>query len=200
MQNKILQVFLYNDKLKFNEIEKLTRLRSNVLAYYLKNFEKEKLIVKEGDSYSLSSELEYTIPYIGATEAALPTILIAIGEGKEFFLPMRKKRPYRSLLGMPAGRLLIGENIEDAVRRIVREKHGINVSFNNVKSVSLEHIKKKEKIINSFLQIFVSASTKDKIQYTNIEKNKSKMIKSDYWLLKNHQNQRYKLKTINSKI
>ena len=37
MQNKVLETFLYNKKLKFNQIEKLTKLRSNKLAYYLKN-------------------------------------------------------------------------------------------------------------------------------------------------------------------
>ncbi len=199
MENKILHVFLYNDKLKFNEIEKLTKLRSNVLAYYLKNFEKEKIIIKDGDTYSLSGEFEYIIPYIGAREAALPAILIAIGKRNKFFLPVRKKRPYKGLLGMPAGRLLIGESIEDAVKRIMREKYGVNAELKYVNSVSLEHIGKKGKIINSFLQILVSASVKEGLTYTDLEKSKGSIIKSDYWFLKRHKNRRYNLKTINSR-
>lgn len=193
-----MKVFLYNDKLKFNQIEKLTNLRSNVLAYYLKNFLQQKIIVKEGEEYFLSEESETIIPYVSDKQSPLTVILVAIGGGKKFFLQNRQKRPYKDLLGLPAGRILVGESIGEAVKRIMKQKYGVNARLSCVNSVSLEHIKKNGKVINSFLHILVSASTKDKIKYMDIEKSKSKMIKSDYWFLKNHQKERCKIKNINS--
>ena len=41
MKKEILQLFLYNDKLKFNEIEKSLKSRSNKVAYHLKNLIKK---------------------------------------------------------------------------------------------------------------------------------------------------------------
>lgn len=199
MEKKILEVFLYNDRLKFNEIEKLTKLRSNVLAYYLKNFEENNVIVKKDGKYFLSSESEYMIPYVSDKQAMLPTVLIMIGNGNGFFLPFRKKKPYKGFLGMPAGRLLVGENIKEAVKRIMWNKHGINSRFKHVNSVSIEHIKKNGKIVHSFVQILITASTKNDIEYLDIEENKNKLIKSDYLFLKKHFDLRYDLKTINSK-
>ena len=35
-EEKILELFLFHNKLKFNEIEKLTKMRSNKLDYHLK--------------------------------------------------------------------------------------------------------------------------------------------------------------------
>jgi len=36
MEDKILRLFLFDHKLKFNEIEKVLKIRSNKLAYHLK--------------------------------------------------------------------------------------------------------------------------------------------------------------------
>ena len=199
MKNKVIEVFLYNDKLKFSEIEELTNLRSNKLAYYLKSFEQEKIITKENGNYSLSSDFEHIIPYVSDKQAALPAVLIAIGKKESFFLHFREKKPYKGFLGLPAGRILVGEGVEDAVKRIMKNKHGIDAKLKHINSVSLEHIRKNGKVVHSFLHILVSASTKDKVSYLNIEKNKNKMIKSDYWFLKNHRKLKYDLKTINSK-
>jgi ADP-ribose pyrophosphatase YjhB (NUDIX family) len=200
MGNKIVEAFLYNDKLKFSEIEKLTNLRSNSLAYHLKNLEDEKVIIKEEGNYSLSSDFEHMIPYVSDKQAVLPSVLIAIGKGDNFFLHVRKKKPYKDILGLPAGRLLVGEKIGDAVRRIMKTKHRIDAKLNHINSISLEHLRKNGKIIHSFLLILVSASTKDGLQYIDINENKNKIIKSDYWLLKNDLQSKSKINTINSNI
>jgi len=199
MKNKVIEVFLYNDKLKFSEIEKLTNLRSNKLAYYLKSFEEEKLITKENGNYSLSDDFEHIIPYVSEKQAVLPAVLIVLGKNSKFFLPFREKKPYKGFLGLPAGRILLGENIEDAVKRIMKNKYGIDAKLGYVNSVSIEHVRKNGKVIHSFLLILVSASTKQNLNYIDIEKNKKRIIKSDYWFLKNHRKLRYDLKTINSK-
>lgn len=200
MKNKILKAFLYNDWLKFGEIQRITGIRSNKLAYHLNKLREKKLIVEKEKKYSLSSNFEYIIPYVSNSQAVLPVILIAIGEGKRFFLHIRDKKPYKNFLGLPAGRLLIEESIADATKRIMKIKHKINVNFKGIKSISLEHLIKEGKVVHGFLLILVSASTKESILYTDIEKNKKTIIKSDYRLLKNNWNLNAKIETIKSKI
>ena len=89
------------------------------------------------------------------------------------------------MLSLPGGRLLIGESVEDATKRIMKLKFNLSVKLKKINSVSLEHVKKSDKIIHSFLLIFVSAEAKDKIKLIGINKNKKDMIPSDYKLIKN---------------
>ena len=56
MQKLIFKQFLYKDKLKFSQIEKLTGIRSNKLAYYLKQLVAKNVLQKEDDQYSLTKE------------------------------------------------------------------------------------------------------------------------------------------------
>ena len=195
MQEKILELFLYHHKLKFSEIEKQLKTRSNKLAYHIKNLEKKGIIKKDNDLYRLSETAEELIPYLTQKKSVLPVILIAIGDKNRFFLYKREKRPFKNKLSLPGGRILLAETIPQATKRIMK-KHKINARFQKINSISLEKVKKKNKAVHSFLLIFVTAQTKDKILLTDINKNKSKIITSDYKLLKNDINKEVKIKNI----
>lgn len=199
MDNKILDLFLYNNKLKFNEIEKNLKERSNKLAYHIKNLLEKGILVKEKNYYSLSETFEYLIPYLSEKKAILPVILIHIGNKNKSFLYKREKRPYKNYFSLPGGRIVLGESISQAVKRIMKGKFNINAKLKKINSISLEHIKKNNKIIHSFFLIFVSASTKNKLNYIDARKNKKKIIKSDYFLLKNKINSEIKINQIFSK-
>ena len=67
MKDKILKLFLYNKKLKFNEIHKQVNERSNKLAYHLKNLIKKGILEKQKDDYKLSQSSEHLIPFITVT-------------------------------------------------------------------------------------------------------------------------------------
>ena len=202
MENKIeksiLELFLFETSLKFSEIEKLLKLRSNKLSYHLKNLTKKGILVKNNETYSLSETAEYIIPYLSDKKAVLPVILIHIGNKKECFLYNRKKRPFKNYLSLPGGRFCVNESIEKAVERLMK-KWDINASFKKINSISLEHVKKSSSNIHSFLLIFVSAKTKDGVILTEINKNKSKIIKSDHELLKNDLDKHIKIKTLHSR-
>lgn len=200
MKQEVISQFLYNHKLKFNEIEKALKTRSNKLSYYIKKLKEEGILVKEEKFYKLSEIAEKLIPYSTNKQAILPVILIAVEKKDEIFLHKRKKRPYQNKLGLPGGRIVLGETIKEASERIMMEKFDMNCKFKKVNSISIEHIKKNKKIIHSFLLIFVTAKIKEKIKYANIEKNKGKIIKSDYFLLKNNLNSEVEVKTISSVI
>jgi ADP-ribose pyrophosphatase YjhB (NUDIX family) len=195
----ILKLFQYNEKLTFTDIKDALNIRSNKLAYHLKKLTKKDILKNEEGYYFLSETSEHLIPYISEKNSALPVILIHVGNSKEALLYRRNKRPYHGLLSMPGGRILIGESLNDAVKRILKRKFNLDSQLEKIHSVSLEHVKKSGKLVHSFLLIFVSAKTKEKIALTNLKKNKSKIISSDYHLLLTHLSKETKIRTINSK-
>ena len=180
IERKILDLFLYNAKLRFSDIESSLKLRSNKIAYHVKNLLTRKILVNNGGFYSLSDSSEHLIPYLSDKSSVLPVILIHLGDKSNAFLYDRNKRPYKGMLSMPGGRLLLGENIADAVQRIMKNNFNINSKLVKVNSISLEQVRKSKNIVHSFLLIFVSAKTKDKIELINLNKNKRKIIPSDF--------------------
>ena len=200
MEKEILSLFLTNKKLKFNEIEKLLKTRSNKLDYHIKKLISKNIIEKKNNFNKLTESSEYLIPYLSEKNSLLPVVLILIGDSKKAFLYKREKRPYQEFLSLPGGRILLGESIKESVRRIIKVKHNLNATFTKVNSISIEHLRKHNNIINSFLLIFVTAKIKESINLIDIEKYKKYIIKSDYNLIKKDQNKSIKINTINSII
>lgn len=186
-ERRVLELFLHNSKLKFNEIEKKLNERSNKVSYYLTNLVKKNVLEKNGDYYFLSEFSETLIPYLSDKKGMLPVILIYLGDekGNKCFLYNRTKRPFKNKLSLPGGRIFLGESIEEGSKRIMREKFGIEIEFKKVNSVSIEHVKKNEKIIHSFVLFFVFGKAKNKLDLISLKGNKSKIIESDYNLIKN---------------
>lgn len=185
MEKEILKAFLYNHELRFSDIEKKVRLRSNKLAYHIKNLVKKGVLEKSGDFYKLTEVSENLIPYLSDKQSPLPVILIALQkDSNNLFLYPREKRPFKGKFSLPGGRLLKGESIIDSVKRIMKDKHNLCVDFKKVNSVSLEQVFSKNKIIHSFLLIFVSVTSKDNINYINVQKQRKNIISSDFKLIK----------------
>lgn len=200
MEEQIIKLFLTKNKLKFNEIEKSLGVRSNKLDYHLKKLLDEGVISKNNGFYELSETSEYLIPYVSDKKSVLPVVLICMGDSKRVFLYKRHKRPYKNFLSLPGGRLLLGESISNCTKRIMKEKHKINAEFEKINSISLEHVKKNKKIIHSFLLIFVNAKIDQDFEFVDVDKNKSKIIPSDYKLIKQDFDSEIEIKTINSRI
>ena len=171
-ERKILSLFAFDYKLKFNEIERSLNIRSNNLAYHLKELVKKEILEKEDDYYRLGEKSEYLIPYLSEKNSVLCVLLVHIGNKKECFLHKREKRPFKDFLSLPGGRILTGESISQATFRLMKEKFNIQARLKKINSVSVEHLKKKGKILYSYILIFVSAATKDNLKLTDIKKNK----------------------------
>src|SRR4030042_1021939 len=101
MEKERISLFLTNKKLKFNQIEKLLKIRSNKLDYHLKKLIDKKIIEKTNNFYKLTEISEYLIPYTSEKNALLPVVLILIGNDKKAFLYKRTKRPYQGFLSLP---------------------------------------------------------------------------------------------------
>jgi len=105
MEKKILSLFLCSKGLKFNEIEKQLRVRSNKLAYHLTNLVKKGILIKNKEVYELSEASENIVPYLSENQAPLPVILIHLGDKDKTFLYKREKRPYKNCLSLPGGEI-----------------------------------------------------------------------------------------------
>jgi ADP-ribose pyrophosphatase YjhB (NUDIX family) len=200
MEEKIIKLFTRSEKLKFNEIEKLLHTRSNKVAYHIKNLLKKGVLEKNQEFYQITETAEYLIPYLSEKKSPLVVVLIKIGDSKKAFLYPREKRPFKNKLSLPGGRLLVGETFQDACKRIMKEKHNLEVRLEKIQNVSLEFAKRNKKTLHSFILFLVTAKTKEKIELTDIEKSKSKIIKSDYELIKNKNPADLNIKTFNTKI
>ena len=194
MENKILETFLHNYKLKFNELQKATSIRSNKLAYHLNKLQEEGVIEKDNENYQLNKIHESKIPFISKHQSPLPVLLILIKNKDKVFLIKRNKRPYKEKLGLPGGRILLNETISEATKRIMKDKFDIKVNLDKVNSVSLEHVKNnEEKTIHSFVLFLVTAKTNQELEMTNPKEVKDKIITSDYWLIKNNSEKEIKI-------
>lgn len=185
MEHQILNSFTNKDSESFNNLSKKLKIRTNKLAYHLKKLSQEGIIKKQDDLYSLTNEAESKIPYLSEKSSPLPVILIELKKNNSIFLHKREKRPYKDLLALPGGRLEIGESPKEAAKRIMLSKFQIKIKNPKIKSISLEHLQKNKKTINSFILIKLEAKTLQNIHYTNPNKLKSKIIPSDYKLIKN---------------
>ena len=195
----ILKLFQYEENLKFTDIERALKVRSNKLAYHLKNLTKKGVLTREGSYYCLSETSEHIVPYLSEKKPIIPVIIIKIGDKKNCFMHIRKKRPFKDKLSLPGGRQLLSESINQTVERIMKEEFNTNAKLRQIHSVSMENLLKNKKIIQTDMVIYVSATTKDKIVLTEVEKNKKKIITSDYFLLKNDSNKKIDIQTINTK-
>ncbi|MFB6246458.1 MAG: NUDIX domain-containing protein [Candidatus Pacearchaeota archaeon] len=128
IEERIIELFLYEKEQKFNEIARQIDIRTNKLSYHIKNLTKKGILEKSAQgTYKLSETAEYLIPYISKRKHTLPVILINIGTKKEAYLIKRQKRPFKNKLALPGGRLQTGESIEEASKGIMKEKFNINI-------------------------------------------------------------------------
>lgn len=195
-REKIFQLFLYAERLKFSEILKKTKISSNLLAYFLEKMVQERMLEKENKMYKLTQESERLIPfYVSNVERISPLVvlLIAFKQKEKILLIKREKRPYKGFWSLLSGRLLINESIKEAAERIMKEKVFTQAEFVEIKSVIYERLFEHDKTKHGFVFFFVEMNPKGKeiieknyLKWFNLNKlSKKNIIASDYWLIKN---------------
>ncbi|PIN92883.1 hypothetical protein COU54_05165 [Candidatus Pacearchaeota archaeon CG10_big_fil_rev_8_21_14_0_10_31_24] len=198
MEQEILSSFTNKNQFSFNDLSKLLKIRTNKLAYHLKKLSQKGLVKKQNSLYELTEQAESKIPYFSEKSSPIPIILIELKNKSAIFLHKRNKRPYKDLYGLPGGRILVGESLQQATKRIMLSKFNIKINSLKLKSISLEHLKKSNTSINSFILITMQAKTSQKINYLSLERIKSQIISSDYKIIK-QKPQKTTLKTIITK-
>ena len=209
-REKIFQLFLDNVKLKFNEIEKRIKIRSNMVSYHLERMQKEGIIEKSGDFYSLAKSAEKYIPVfsnmIGQELSPLPIILVAVVRKGKILMIKRNRRPYKDYLSMMGGKMLLEESFEEASLRQVKQKSGIEGKFLSINAVMQERVEGDGMIKHNFIFVFAKVSTEEekfreseygKLRWIDIKKiGKEKVIPSDLWLIRNKLDSKLDINTI----
>lgn len=188
----IFRLFLERHKMKFSEMEKLLKLRSNMLAYHIEQMQKEGLLQKQGESYSLTREGEKFIPLFshvtGRELGPVPVILIAAVRRDKMLLLQRTKRPYKDYWGFIGGKMLLHESVADACARKLSE-NGVQGSLEKLCAITQERVLEGEAVKHNFLLFLVKAKVDavdegDRVRwFTKRDLHKAKVIPSDLWLI-----------------
>ncbi|MBU1259961.1 NUDIX hydrolase [Patescibacteria group bacterium] len=208
-REKIFILFLENDKLKFNEIEKALKIRSNMVSYHLEQMIKQCLLEKKGFYYYLTKKAERYLPIIphiiGQELSPLPIVLVALLNKDQLLLIKRKRRPYKDYWSLIGGKMLLEESFQETSKRLIKQKAGIHAEFESVNSVLHERVEGDNIIKHSFILFFTKMNTKTKkikesehgkLKWFKIDKiDTKKIIPSDLWLIKNKLNSKSNVKS-----
>jgi len=197
-RQKIFAQFLYNERLRFSELEKQTKIPSNLLAYFLKKMVAEGMLEQRAKTYKLAPIAEKLIPfYVKNAEmiSPLPVVLPAClsSDRKKILLIKRDKRPYKGFWSLLSGRLLINESIGQSAERIMKEKAFCKTKSGNIKSVIYERLIEEDLSKHGFVFFLVEVSLDDATKFKEKEflkwfdvskLKKREVIASDYWMIK----------------
>ncbi|MGV8087075.1 MAG: NUDIX domain-containing protein [Candidatus Woesearchaeota archaeon] len=208
-RSEIFKLFLKNDKLKFNEIEKCLKIRSNMVSYHLTSMVKDGLLIKKGEYYLLTEHAEKYIPIFsdifGMDVGPIPVVLVAVTTKNKILLIKRNKRPYKNYWSMIGGKILLHEDLCQASIRKVTEKTGLISEFVSLNNILHERVEGSGKVKHSFILLFTKVLTKNfelkendagELKWFNIKSidiHKDLIIPSDYWLIKNSLNKKMKM-------
>jgi ADP-ribose pyrophosphatase YjhB (NUDIX family) len=200
-REQIFQMFLHEDRLRFSDIEKQIKIRSNMIAYHLQQMVKEGLLKKERLEYQLTKKGEKYIPIFshitGSELSPLPIALIATMHKSKILLIKRNKRPYKNYWSMIGGKMLFDEDYKKASIRLVKNRSSLEAKFASINAI-LHEMVEDEGIKHSFILFFTKVnvdtenfkvSNHGELKFFDIKKlDKLKIIPSDYWLIKHKLN------------
>jgi ADP-ribose pyrophosphatase YjhB (NUDIX family) len=206
----LLRLFLEHEKVQFKDMERELGLRSNLVSYYVDKVLKEGLLVKRGNYYYLSEEVEKYLPLLSCLSrqpvGPIPVVLVALMNKGRILLIRRNRRPYKGYWSMVGGKMLHGEDIEDAALRLVKDKTGLDAEVVSLNAIFHERVASRQLMKHSFILFFVRAKVKDsKLKETEhgelkwfrirevLDKKRREVIPSDYWLLKKKLSSRVKM-------
>ncbi|MGV8171932.1 MAG: NUDIX domain-containing protein [Candidatus Woesearchaeota archaeon] len=209
---EIFKLFLENDRLKFSEIEKYLKIRSNMVSYHLTSMIEDGILIKKGEYYHLTEHAEKYIPLFsdifGTDVGPLPVILIAVMNRKQdrILLVKRNKRPYKNYWSMIGGKILLHEDFREASVRKVKEKTGLDSEFVSLNDIMHERVASSGIVKHSFILLFTKVSVKDtnfkntaagELKWFPIKKLDLKTtIPSDYFLIQKSLDKKYNMKLL----
>lgn len=172
IQAKIIKIFLYKNSVPFNVLKKEIEILSNKLSYHLSKLKEKNIVEKIGNRYTLDESYKEFFPYLEIIidKQKCPIIIVKaiITRENKHFLVCRNKEPFHSFWELPTTKLKLGEKIEDAGRRILKN---LGIISNNIKKdlEVRELIISKDKIIFDYLIYFLKINLKDeKVNTTNL--------------------------------
>lgn len=128
IQKHIMKVLMYKDTARFRDLRP-PRVDTNLFSYHLKLLQKQGLVTKSADGYTLSpSGLSYVDrvseeKHIVRTQPKIITMLVVQDSEGRVLLQKRNKQPYINTWTLPYGKLHIEDvSLQDAARREAYDK------------------------------------------------------------------------------
>ena len=217
MENKILrkerenifELFIKKHKLKFSEIEREIKIRSNNLNYHLKKMINENLLEKKEDYYYLTIEAEKIMPFFahltGKEQGPLTIITAAIINKERICLLKRDKRPYKGYWGLIGGKVMMNESIKECALREVKEETYLDCKFDKLVAVLNERVMENGEIKHAFNIFFckviaknkeVNCSDEGELKWFSLKKLPSNIIPSDKLMIKELMHKKFCFKEI----
>jgi len=133
IQLSILKSLLLNDGAKYSEMNK-DNIENDLYNYHLQYLVKRKLINKTEGLYFLSTEGRKFISNIEISgrkqdffKVSVALHIIKIEDGKQYMLLQKRKRhPFFGDINGIAGKIRLGEKVEDAAKRKLKEEAGLS--------------------------------------------------------------------------
>ncbi len=193
LENDILKLFVKKRSLSFSQIEKAIKIRSNRLAYYLRELVKEGIIVKSNERYQLDASVAHRLPELSRVlPTPTPVVLLLAQKKGRTVLIQRDRYPYKGLWSLPGGRLGLHESLQDAIKRIGKEKLQCDVRGDTVCSVLRERVIENEVVTHSFLLMLVKVEIQGNASWYEEEQMKRmELVPSDKLLLERSKTSRY---------
>ena len=173
----IFGLFVKQQRLRFSEIGKQLKIRSNHLNYHLEKMIDASIIEKTDDHYHLTKNAEKMIPFFaqitGKEQGPLSIITAAILNGNRICLLRREKRPYQGYWGMIGGKLRLSESIRETALREAKEETNLDCDFEKIAAVLHERVNDSDVIKHAFV-IFLCRLTTDQTELKSTEEGELK--------------------------
>lgn len=131
IQRDILKRLVKKESCRFSDLKDKT-IESNLFMYHLRQLIRAKLVQKVDDGYSLTSAGKHYADRSNLPSMRLRlqpkqiTILVVRAGDDEYILLKRKHLPYLDYVGFPSGKIHYGETLQQAAKRELTEKTGLD--------------------------------------------------------------------------
>lgn len=134
LQKHILKKLTENKKLRYADL-KPPRVEGNQFTYHLKTLTRQGLIAHSGPHYSLTTKgVHYATGvsfehFFVRAQPKIVTLIVCKNDKDQYLLYTRNKQPFLGKVGFPYGKVHLGENVQEAAERELKEKTGYSSSL-----------------------------------------------------------------------
>ncbi len=170
LQKHILHQLIFNPTARYADL-KPKEVEGNLFMYHLRQLMLDGLVAKRADGlYELSPagklfadklSLELFAPRI---QPKIVTIIACKNDVGEWLLLKRKRQPLINLTGFPYGKIHLGETIQQAAERELREKTGLTADLAHQADGYIEIYQDEELVSHVFFHFFVGTNPMGKLR------------------------------------
>ena len=173
IQSHVIGSLVVNSYLGFSKL-KPKNVEGNLFMYHLKKLLDEDLVVKIDGVYKLTSKgalyadklsLDSLKPRI---QPKIVTLVACKNDKGEYLMYLRKREPFFGLIGFPYGKIHLGETIQQAAERELKEKNGLSAKLKHRGDVYITVYKDNELVSQMFCHVFGGENAKGQLKENSV--------------------------------